>query len=170
MTSLPPSQEMKNASNASLNDSHGDHRGTTDVMGEAAEQTAVLDENDEAEPTSAVFARAFSLTTLCERSGREKCPVERNASSNSFWKGKPNLGQNTPQQESKKFRQRHQHWTRKKRAREDCSLRGSCRKRSRTAADGQPSEGGPIRVIVTCLNVTARHTKVCNSNPIAVYS
>ena len=84
---------MENLSIASLNDSHGDHKVTRDVTGKSAEQKAALVENDEAEPTSAVFARApdsrLRVTTGCERSGREECPGERDASSNSFWKGEP---------------------------------------------------------------------------------
>jgi hypothetical protein len=54
----------------------------------------------------------------------------------------------------------------KKRAREDYSLRGSTRKRSRAAVGSQSSEGVPIRVIITGFDVTAHHKKVRNADPL----
>ena len=165
--SLPRSQEMKDASNASLNDSHGDCKGTTDEKEKDSEQ-------EEAEPTSAVTARAPDSTSPPgAREVDEKDALVESKTPYQTHSGKESQhpGQNTPQRETKEDSQKTStpaSGDGKKRAREDYSLRGSCRKRSRTAAGDQSSEGDPIRVIITCVNVTAHHKKVCNANPIAL--
>jgi hypothetical protein len=54
----------------------------------------------------------------------------------------------------------------KKRAREDYSLRGSTRKRSRAAVGSPPSAADTVRVIITGFDVTAHHKKVRSIHPL----